>query len=626
MLGIVIVLGLLLVVVVGRLVDLQVASPTRYRELSAEQRVRSQTLSAQRGTIYDRSGVELAVSVPRKSVFVDPELIGVPAAVAGPLAAVLGVEFDDVMGRIEAGGRFAYVARHVPDDMANQVSALGLPGVGMIAEPKRVLPSSEVAGSIIGVTDIDGNGLSGLEAQFADLLTGTPGSLTLEKGPDGRTIPVAEQQLVPAVPGHDLVLSIDRSLQFETERILVAQVEAANARGGVVVVSNPATGEILTMANVARDRESGQVRVDANNAAVTTSYEPGSVMKMITASGAVEEGLVDYSTNFVIPDTIRLGEWDFSEHTPHGTITWPLPQLLSNSSNVGTIQIAQMLGPDRLHSYLTDFGLGTASPLEFPNEQSGMLAPPQQWSGSDIGSISLGQSVAVTPLQMLMAYNVVANGGMYVPPRLVLETVAPNGERRINVAGETRRVVSEDTADMMNMMLRGVVAVGTGTRAAVEGFPVAGKTGTAIKAQPNGTYFDQYGIQRYQATFVGFVPATAPGLSILVMIDEPGNGNIYGGSVAAPVFADVAKVALRILNIPPPATDRAERFADALPAEARSLYEYPGGEVPRVSATVLGPGADGRVRALPVGSSVRPTDAAAAASTAGGTAGSTGDG
>jgi cell division protein FtsI (penicillin-binding protein 3) len=611
------VLGIMLIVVGGKLVDLQVASPTRYRELSADQRMRTQTLSAERGTIYDRSGVELAVSVPRNSVFVDPELIGDPASVAVPLAAVLGVEVADVLGRIEGGGRFAYVARHVSDDMAAQVTALGLPGVGMIAEPKRTLPSNEVAGSVIGLTDIDGNGLSGLEAQFADLLTGTPGSLTLEKGPDGRTIPVAEQQLDPAVPGHDIVLTIDRSLQFETERILLAQVEAANARGGVVVVANPATGEILTMANATRDSESGEVRVDANNAAVTTSYEPGSVMKMITASGAVEEGLVDYSTTFVVPDTIKLGDWDFSEHTPHGTVTWPLPQLLSNSSNVGTIQVAQMLGQDRLHEYLTRFGLGSATSLGFPNEQRGMLASPENWSDSDIGSIPLGQSVAVTPLQMLMAYNVVANGGVYVPPRLVLETVAPNGERRLNVSGEPRRVVSEDTADMVNMMLRGVVAVGTGTKAAVEGYPVAGKTGTAIKAQPNGTYFDRFGIQRYQATFVGFVPATAPALSILVMIDEPGNGNSSGGAVAAPVFAAVAEVALRILNIPPPATDRAERFADALPAEARPLYEYPDGEIPRVSATLLPPTADGRVRAVPVGVS---------AAVAGGATSDAGDG
>lgn len=608
MLVLLVAFGLLAALVVGKLVDLQVVSPTRYRQLSADQRMRTQTLAADRGTIFDRSGVELAVSLPQRSVFVDPQLISDPANTARALAAVLGVDPAAVKARIGEGGRFAYVARQVPDDLADRVADLGLNGVGLVAEPKRFLPSEQVGRSVVGLTDIDGNGLSGLEAQFADLLTGTPGSLTVEKGPDGRTIPVGQNAFTPALPGHDLVLAVDRSLQFETERILAAQVEAAGAKGGVVVVTNPTTGEILTMANVTRDRESGDVVVDTNNQAVTTSYEPGSVMKMITAGGAVEEGLVDYNTFFTIPDTITLGEWDFAEHTPHGTVTWPLPQVLSNSSNVGTIQIAQMLGPDRLHEYLTRFGLGTATALGFPNEQSGRVPPVNEWWGSSIASISLGQSVSVTPLQMLLAYNVIANGGVYVPPRLVVETVAPDGTRSILPVAEPRRVVSDDTADMMNMMLRGVVAVGTGKRAAVDGYTVAGKTGTARKAQPNGTYLDQYGVSRYQATFVGFVPATAPSLSILVMIDEPGDSNVSGGSVAAPVFADVAKVAVRLMNIPPTATDRAARFADALPAEARSLYDADTGELPRVSDTVLEPGADGRVRALPVGTA-RPTPA-----------------
>jgi cell division protein FtsI (penicillin-binding protein 3) len=419
---------------------------------------------------------------------------------------------------------------------------------------------------------------------------------------------VGEHELVPATAGHDLVLSIDRSLQFETEQALISQVAASGAAGGVVVVSNPATGEILAMANVRRDPNTGEVAPDMNNAAVTTSYEPGSVMKMITASAAVEEGLVDYATQFTIPDSIRLGEWDFSEHTPHGTVTWPLPQLLSNSSNVGTIQIAQMLGEQRLHDYLVRFGLSQPTALGFPNEQSGSVPAVEDWWGSSMASISLGQSVAVTPLQMLMSYNVVANGGVYVPPRLVLETVAPDGTRRLNPVAAPHRVIGEDTADMMNMMLRGVVAVGTGQRAAVEGYPVAGKTGTARKAQPNGTYVDDMGISRYQATFVGFVPATAPALSIFVMIDEPGDGNIYGGSVAAPVFAEVARAGLRILDIAPPATDRAERFADALPAEARGMYEAGDSVAPRASETVLGQGPDGRVRALPVGASRPQTD------------------
>jgi len=624
-----VVFGLVATVIIGRLVDLQVANPDRYRELSADQRVRSQALAADRGTIFDRSGVELAVSVPQRSVFVDPLLVADPAAVVAGLTSVLDVDAEWLDEQLAAGGRFVYVSRQVPDDVAEEVVALGLAGVGLVEEPRRFLPNGNVGRSLVGVTDIDGQGLSGLEQQYASLLTGTPGSLTSEKGPDGRTIPVGEYHLEPAVPGHDLVLSIDRSLQFEAEQALMAQVAASSAAGGVVVVTNPTTGEILAMANVRRNAETGEVAPDANNAAVTTSYEPGSVMKMVTASAAVEEGLIDHSSYFTIPDVITIGEWDFTEHTPHGTVSWPLPQLLSNSSNVGTIQIAQMLGEQRLHDYLLRFGFGADSGLSFPNEQTGSVPAVEDWWASSMASISLGQSVSVTPLQMLMAYNVVANGGVYVPPRLVLETVDPDGVRRLNPSEAPHRVVSEDTADMMNMMLRGVVAVGTGQRAKVEGYTVAGKTGTARKAQPNGTYVDDYGISRYQGTFVGFVPASAPALSILVMIDEPGDGNIYGGSVAAPVFAEVATSALRILNIAPPATDRAERYADALPVEARTLDTTADGSVPRTTGSTIGVGPDGRVRALPVGGSYAQATAVPAnadvAATTDSVAASTGD-
>lgn len=596
-----VVMTLVVVAVVGRLTYLQVVDPTRYRELSADQRIRTQTLAADRGTIYDRSGVELAISAPQRSVFIDPLLVTDPAAVVTPLAALLDIEPAAIEERVRAGGRFLYVARQVSDEIADEIAGLGLDGVGLIEEPKRFLPSGAVGRSLIGLTDIDGNGLSGLEQQYSPLLTGTPGNLTVEKGPDGRTIPVGSQEVVPALPGQSLVLSIDRSLQYEAEKALANQVQASAAAGGVAVVSNPTTGEVLAMANVRRIPETGEVVIDTNNQAITTSYEPGSVMKMITASAAVQEGLIDYSTMFTIPPSITIGEWEFSEHTPLGTVTWPLPQLLSNSSNVGTIQIAEMLGEQRLHDYLLRFGLGAPTGLDFPNEQSGSVPAVENWWGSSMASISLGQSVSVTPLQMLMAYNVVANGGVYVPPRLVLETIDSDGTRRASPPAEPRQVVSEDTADMMNMMLRGVVAEGTGTRAAVAGYSVAGKTGTARKAQPNGTYVDDYGISRYQATFVGFVPAESPSLSIIVMIDEPGDGHIYGGSVAAPVFAEIAQSALRILDIAPPATDRAERFSDALPPEAQALYDPADGVTPRLPATVLGVSPEGRVRALPVG-------------------------
>ena len=600
------VLVLFALVIVGKLVDLQVLSPDRYRQMSAEQRLVQQVLPAERGSILDRAGVPLAVSVPQRSVFIDPQLVGDPSGTAATLAPVVGIDPVALEARIAAGGRFAYVARHVPDAVADEVVAMALPGVGLVEEPKRFLPNESSGRSVVGMTDIDGNGLSGIEAQYADILTGAPGSLTVERSPDGRTIPVGDREVVPAVAGDDLVLSIDRSLQYEAERILAAQVEATGAKGGVAIVMHPGTGEIYAMANVRRDPEAGVVP-DVNNAAVTTSYEPGSVMKMITTSAAVEEGLVSPSSSFEVPQSMKLGDYEFTEHTPVGTRQLVLPQILSQSSNIGTIKVAQLLGGDRLNEYLRSFGLGERTAINFPNEQAGFVHDFEDWTDSSIGSIPIGQGIAVTPLQMLAAFNVIANGGEYVEPRLVLGSVAADGTRTPAPPGERRRVVSVDTADTMNMMLRGVVAVGTGKRASVPGFTVAGKTGTAAKPLENGTYEDAAGNSFYRATFVGFLPAGDPSLSILVMVDEP-VGDISGGSVAAPVFAGIADSAIRILGIAPPVADRAARFIDALPPEAAGLPGLDGSAVPRVTDAGGEPIQTTRVRARPVAAAPPPAD------------------
>lgn len=586
-----------LLVVAGKLTDLQVLRPTDYRELSVTQRVREQVLAADRGTIFDRNGVELATSTPAPTVFVDPALVDDAAAHAPALAAALGLEVEVVLEAMTGESRFAYLARHVPEEVAEQVLSLGVPGVAVIEEPRRVSPNGSLGRSIVGVTDIDGQGLSGLEQQYGDLLTGTPGRLLLEQAPDGGTIPVGEHHYQPAVAGHDLVLTVDRALQYEAERILAAQVEESGAAGGIAVVSRPDTGELLAVANITRDPETDEVEVDANMAALTTVYEPGSVMKIVTASGAIEDGLVEPATPVVVPDTMTLGGAQFSEHDYHGTVSWPVAKIISESSNIGTIKLAQMLSAERVVEYLEAYGFGRPTALGFPNEQSGQVRPAADWWGSSMGSIPIGQGVSVSPVQMLLAYNVVANGGVFVPPRLVRETVAPGGDRHLFTAEEPRRVVSEDTADKLNLMLRGVVTEGTGRNAAVDGYTVAGKTGTSRKPQPGGGYTDATGVTRYQATFVGFVPAEAPALSILVMIDEP-SAAIYGGAVAAPAFAEIAQVALRRYDVAPPATDRAARWAEAIPSDATRAA------VTREETTAIAPDADGRVRALAAGEPV----------------------
>lgn len=602
LLGVLLVQLLLFGAVVFKLVDLQVVRPDDYRQLSHSQRVRTQVLAADRGTIYDRSGHELAVSAPHESVFVDPALIEDPARDAALLAEAVGIDAAVVRDLMERDNRFAYVARHVDDDVAESVRALAIPGVGLVEEPRRIRPNGTLAQSIIGLTDIDSLGISGLEEQYGEVLTGTPGRLVLEQAPDGRTIAAGEHHLEPAVRGTDLVLSIDRALQYEAEQALIEQVEAADAAGGVALVARPETGEVLAMANVTRQPGSGEVVVDVNNAAVTTAYEPGSVMKIVAAAAAVEDGHVDPDTVLTVPDVLTVGGWDFTEHTPRGTVAWPVRQIISQSSNTGTILLARSVGRQRFHDYLQSFGFGERTALDFPNEQSGGLRPLDEWWDSSMGSIPMGQGVSVTPLQMLMAYNIVAAGGVYAPPRLVLETVDPDGTRRVAPVPPARRVLSEQTAAQVNLMLRDVVADGTGQLAAIDGYTVAGKTGTARKPQPNGGYTDEFGITRYQATFVGFVPAEAPALSILVMIDEPGAGVIYGGALAAPVFATVAEVALRRFDIVRPATDRAADGSSepAPPADDGT----PGARRQRPVASALPVDADGRVRALPAGEEV----------------------
>lgn len=597
--GVLVAFLVLFLAVGAKIADLQLLRPTEYRELSHSQRLHEQELSADRGTIFDRDGQELAVSIPQHTVFVDPGLVVDPVSEARQLAGVLDVDSEVIESKMTADNRFGYVARQVPNELADEVRALDLPSVALAEEPRRFRPNDDLAGSILGLTDVDSQGISGIEKQYGELLTGVPGKLTAELGADGRTIPMGDYDLEPPVKGHDLVLSLDRALQFEAERILSEHVAEASASGGTAIVMAPGSGEILAMASVVRHGSSGDVVVDSRNAAVTSVFEPGSVMKIVPAAAAIEDGHVNHADVLHVPGSIIRGEEEFDEHEPRGPMSLPVSSIIAQSSNVGTILLAEMLGADRLHQYLRSFGFGEKTPLEFPNEEMGLLRPPGEWWGSSIASIPIGQGVSVTGLQMLLAYNVIANGGTYVPPSLVTEVVSPEGERSEVESGEQRRIVSEDTADQMNMILRGAVAVGTGANAALDAYTVAGKTGTALKPQPDGGYVDGAGNSHYQAAFAGFVPAEQPELSILVMIDEPSSGIIFGGELAAPVFASLAEVSLRRLGIPPPTTDRAERFADALPAEAEGHLDQDGAA--RATGTSLDPTADGRVRALPVG-------------------------
>ncbi len=556
--GLLLVVLLAFVAVTVRLVQVQVVEPDQYLAFGAAQRAKDIVLPADRGAIFDRNGNDLAVSIPQRTVWADPRLIEDPKGVAQSLARLLALgpestaELED---RLDSTKAFAYVQRRVTDEVADAVEAAHLPGIALLEEPKRFAPAGDLARSVLGQVDVDNLGLSGLEKKYDDLLTGTPGELKFEQAPGGRTIPAGDRRITPAVRGDDLVLTIDRSLQYETERALGAQILAKGAKGGTAIVTRPDTGEILALANLSVDPETGQLKARGDNASVTSIFEPGSVNKVITVAAAIEEGLVAPGTEIVVPDRYQVGDHEFSDHDPHPTEAYSVTRILTESSNIGTIKIAQTLGKDRLDTYLRRFGLGSKTALDLPYESAGILLDRSKYNSTSMGSIPIGQGIAVTAMQMLAAYNVLANDGSYVPPKLVLETVDSQGTRHRTDAGEPRRVVSATTAQQLRDMLVNVVAEGTGTRGGITGYTVAGKTGTARKPQATGGYGKSPSDYRYVSTFAGFVPAEKPALSIIVVIDEP-TGDIYGGSVAAPVFADIAQYGLRLFRIPPPLVER----------------------------------------------------------------------
>jgi len=535
-----------------RVVQLQAMDPERFVALSDEQTVRTQTLAADRGSILDRNGYELALSIPMQTIYTDPKFVDDPEETAARLAPVLDVPADDLEALLGADNRFGYLARQVSDEVAAEVEALELDGVYLLEEPHRFTPAGSLASSIIGLTDIDNQGLGGIELQYEEVLRGTPGSVTFEQDPQGRTIPEGERSFQAPEPGNGVMLTIDRGLQHEAERVLADHVERNGAEGGTLVAMDPASGEILAMANIARDPDSGEAVPTSNNLALTTVYEPGSVMKVVGMSGALEDGLVSPGGACVAsPDSMMVGGSSFSEYHPHGGGCWPIEEIIVNSSNTGSINVAQMLGPERLYHYFTAFGLGQPTGLGFPNELSGYVRPVEEWWGSSIGSMPIGQGISVTPLQMLLAYNTIANDGEFVPAQLVRGTVDADGGTQLAPTPDTRRVVSAATAQQMRDMFIEVVTRGTAKAAQVDGMCPAGKTGTAQIPAPDGGYVFPDGTKHYMATFVGVMPADNPRLSVIVAVQHPTAGAYTGGAVSAPVFADFARYAAGRLQIAP---------------------------------------------------------------------------
>ena len=532
-----------------RLVHLQLLVPEAHAERGMAQRLRTIELPAQRGSIFDRNGNELAMSVPQQTIWADPRLVDDPAEAAAQLATVLDVDDAEVHRRLrDQESRFVYLARQVDAERADAVKALDLDGINLQEEPRRFQPAGELAAGLLGDVDVDGQGLSALELQYDDQLSGEPGELLVERGADGGTIAGGEQRLRPAVRGDDLVLTIDRSMQYEVERALSQQVAATDADGGMAVVMDPRSGEILAMASIEASGGSAPPRPSNDNPTLTAVFEPGSASKVVTLGGVVEEGVAAPDDVMTVPDSLQVGPKTFTDSSSHPTVPMTVAEVLGQSSNVGTIMLARELGEQRLSEYLARFGFGRPTGLDFPGESAGLIPPVGDWASTSIGSMAIGQGIAVNAVQMLGALNVAANDGVQVEPRLVRSVIDATGRDHPVATEGGRRVVSEETAAEMASMLEGAVSDGTGLNAGVEGYTVAGKTGTARKPS---TDFRGYESGAYTSVFAGFVPVEDPRLSVIVILDEA--HPYYGGVVAAPVFAEIAEYGLRLLDVPPTA-------------------------------------------------------------------------
>jgi cell division protein FtsI (penicillin-binding protein 3) len=501
------------------------------------------TLPAGRGTIYDRTGVELGLGESATTVYANPKQVVNPRAAAVAVERTLGLDADRVYPQLADRTRgFVYVERQADPAQAAALKRLKLAGFGFYPEERRSYPQRSVAAQVLGYVGIDGNGLSGLELEFDRALAGRAGKETVVKDPSGRVIDVQQQRA--ETPGRDVFLTVDHSIQANAEEVLRQTVHKWHAKSASAIVLDPRTGAVLAMAQQPgydANRFPSAPRDLQRNRTVTDTYEPGSTFKLITVAAALSERLVAPSTRFTLPYSLHVADRVIHDAEERGTVTYSVAQILAHSSNIGAIELAEMLGRTRLSSWITRFGFGRTTGIDFPGESPGIVLPPEKWSGSTIGNVPIGQGIAVTPVQMAAAYAAIANGGIWSRPHLV-DHVAGGGRPSLY----RRRLVSRRIADELMLMLKDVVAEGTGQYAAMPGYQVAGKTGTAQKPDSHGGY----ATGRYVASFVGIVPASRPRLVVLVTVDEP-HGAIWGGVVAAPAFQQIARFDLQYLEVPP---------------------------------------------------------------------------
>jgi cell division protein FtsI (penicillin-binding protein 3) len=530
-----------------RLVRLQVVKYGDFVQRAQRQQNRTIPTEPRRGNIYDRDGYALAMSIDVDSVFAVPSEIHDQETTATLLGKVLDMDPRDIVARLQSSRNFAYIKRKIDGETSNRVRELNLRGIYFRKEPKRFYPKRELAAQVLGYVGMDDEGLGGLEREFDDDLRGIPGQELISIDARRKWFSRVER---PPDPGQNLVLTIDQTIQYIAETELQKGMEDTKAIAGTVVVENPRTGEILALAN----RPTFNPNVFNNvpteslkNRAVSDVYEPGSVFKIVTYSAAIDQHVVTPEDHIDCQHgSIDVFGMKIHDHESLGVVT--IAEALAHSSDVAAIKVGMKLGDQRLYHYIRDYGFGQQTGIELPGETRGLAKPVNHWSKVSIGAISMGQEIGVTPLQTISLVSTIANDGVYTPPRIVAGELPPDSKALPVVfhPAQQHRVVSAITAVQMKKMMEGVVLFGTARRAMLDGYTLAGKTGTAQKVDPAT---GGYSKTKYVASFIGFAPVNNPAITIAVILDSP-IGLHQGGQVSAPVFKRIAQQVLEYMHVP----------------------------------------------------------------------------
>ena len=535
-----------------RLVSIQYLDASKYQGYAQFQHTDEFKLYSKRGKIFDRNGTELAISLMEKTVYANPREVLDPSYQAEVLSTILGIEKEELelkLGDKELG--FVYLKRKIAAEEAEEVAKLGLDGIYIQDETKRYYPQNELAAQVVGFTGTDDNGMYGIEIQYENILRGVDGRAIAEKDVFGNVLPGNIKSYIDPVDGKDIALTIDSQIQYITEKNLEEVCKKYNARGATAIVMDPENGEIFAMATYPGFDPNNYQDYDAYSykaGAISFTYEPGSTFKIINVAGALDNNTVGKDQVFDLPSSIRVSDRTIKEIFRTSNIQYSTREIIKYSSNIGAVMLALSMG-DRLYwESINEFGFGQVTGIELPGEENGIVHDYKTWPASTIGALAIGQSISVTPLQLLRAVCSIANGGYLVRPTIIKEIYLDGAGREEEPAGDRNAVISRETADSIKEMMLAVVEEGTGTNAQIEGVEVCGKTGTAEKVNENGIGYSE---GRSITSFMGFAPYDDPRIAIIIVVDEPKGKErtIWGGTVAAPVFKNIMEYSLNHLKV-----------------------------------------------------------------------------